>query len=736
MTTSGVLAGASSQKTHYFVDPRKRRRLEKPGPEKAVSGPFTPLLNGSEDSSNVALRQKLFEHVWGQQLAKVEDILNNTNTALFDQLVAFVLGTGGAKLPVGFLLLGSNTANNLRILEEFDGYLRDQRGDFDLLVVSVNSKSCANIKGTVREIMKQFFNMAEKHPSPVSDDEEEANGAEMEAEDAEDASAALGGRISYDFDVVQEWFQAHNSSNRRLVITIQDSDSVDHNVLNQLVKLLLSYWPAMPIRLIMGLSSANVSNWINSNLNNQIRTVIFGFKFKSNDNRDLGYRVIEDLFLQHEITDASPLGLDSRLSLVILNRFENSNNSIDSLIAELKLSYMIYFYQLPLSSLILNENSPCAHIDCLRKLPSFKKYIEFRLFRYLEGKKSNENPDDGALADARTHIEALLNSDDALLDLFKRAKTDFQRYQLAVVNAINLLYLLSPLSTVKKEKFKVYKLITNNQLVNSLYLTDILKPIKAFSEDDTLKTIALLQLAENIKPSLSEDIHDNHIATLIKNVTSEGITSTVLFNELTSYFHKNEHLNKKIDDNLFNEVLTISGGRSELEALKPDKIIEENFENLMIHLVKPNLRSVLEAEFDDSKAYLGNDIVLSGMERPRKDHNVVPMVSKLYGIYKDAPISVNIYDFFTAFQESINKNDVIAELGANLGIFQDDEAMGTHLSQLQGILDRIRDEDDSRAWDKLAFAWFVQSCYELILIGLLKEKTNGDFIEKTVWKGV
>lgn len=738
MQTSAFLGSARSQKTHYFVEPRKRRRTAPRDSETCVSGAFTPLLHGSEDPENVALRQRLFDHVWGLQLAKVECILNNTNTALFDQLVEFIMGPGGAKLPVGFLLLGSNTANNLRILNEFDDYLRNHSAASDFLVISVNSKSCAHIKATVREIIKQFFNVVGKGPSPASDDDEDLNGAANEADDIEDLVDAAANRVSYDFDVVEDWFLVHNSPTRRLVITIQDSDSVDHNVLNQLLKLLQSYWPTLPIRLIMGLSSASVSNWINTNLNNQVRTVISGFKFRSNDNRDLGYRVIEDLFLQHEITDASPLGLDSRLSLVILNRFENANNSIDSLIAELKLSYMIFFYQLPLSSLILDDGRSCAHIDCLRKLPSFKKYVEFKLFRYLEDKRRTDTgkPDEQVLKASRAHIEALLDSNEALLDLFMQARIDFQRYQLAVVNAVNLLYLLSPLSTVKKEKFKIYKLVTNNQLVNSLYLTHILKPIKTFSEDDTVKTIAILQLAENIKQGLSEDIHDDHMVTLRKNVSCEGITNTILFNELTSYFHKNEHLNKKIDDNLFNEVLTINGGRSESEALKPDKIIEENFENLMSHLVRPNLRSVLESEFEEPHTFLANETVIADAAKTRDDNNVVPMVSKLYSIYKDAPIAVNIYDFFCAFRESVNKKNVLAELEANLGASLGDQDTDANSHRLRGILEKVREEEDSAAWDKLLYAWFVQSCYELILIGLLKEKTNGDFLEKTVWKGV
>lgn len=47
-------------------------------------------------------------------------------------------------------------------------------------------------------------------------------------------------------------------------------------------------------------------------------------------------------FLNYENDETNPLILNYKLSSIIFNRFKNSNNSIDNLISQFKLSYMIF----------------------------------------------------------------------------------------------------------------------------------------------------------------------------------------------------------------------------------------------------------------------------------------------------------------------------------------------------------------------------------------------------------
>lgn len=791
---SDVFADSNHQKTHYFIDPAKQQRktdqnrglnifshllTDSRKSPKNHGTPLNNLFNCQESDANVKQRYELFNKVWDHQLEKIEHILKNTNLELFQNLLEYIekpvasksrtakARSSDCKLPIGFLSLTSNNANNIRILDEFNEYLRGA-SNTDLKIINLNSKNCANIKSTLREIIRQFMDIESKRPEKPkesnNDNDEEFDTAEedlqSESEDEdqtpapvkessealeedEDAqiSNALGGRISYDFDVVEDWCNYYFSKNHtnlydsklRIILIIEDSDSINNDVLNQLLKLLHSYSSKLPIHVFMALSSSNVSSWINLHLTNPLRTIINGVKFSSNDNKDLGFKVLEELFLNNEITEESPISIDSRLSLIVLNRFENSNNSIDNLVSELKLSFMIYFYQLPLSLMIDSGFKPSKlHIEALRKLSSFKEYMELKLHQFSELKqlveKEQQTNDESKakyselklkIDKLKGETKKLFLSNDAVIKTLNQAKVDFQIYRNSLINAVNLLHEIDP---SKRHKFQIYKTITNNQLINSKYLTDCLRSLRGLDPEKLAKTIEFIRSSPVLRPQLNDNVVDEYIVKLQSSLQNVGEDQAEeLRNALIKYFNENIHLNKKINDNLFNEIFTFDGGVSELESTRPPRFIEENLQNLLINLVRPSLRQVLESGLDDAQSYLSNELIRS---EENKDSSV-PMLSKLYNVYKDAPVNINIYDFYVAFKQSLPKAAIIEELQQSAN----DES--------RAIAKRLQKSDEKdELWRKVTFSWFLQSCFELISFGLLKEKTKGDFVEKSIWKGV
>lgn len=777
--TTDVFGDSNHQKTHYFIDPRKRLKPNQnhgfsifshlltgePKSKKNLGTPLNNLFNGKETDANVKQRYELLNRVWSYQISKIEGILKNTNLELFLNLLTYIEKpvteksktaktiSSDYKLPIGFLSLTSNNANNIRILDEFNEYLQETNS-LELKIINLNSKNCANIKSTMREIIRQFMNIdkdpgkidtpevnvkdeefdtaEEELPQSESEDETPAPKATEADEDAQ-ISHALGGRISYDFDVVEDWckryFMRNNTnlyeSKLRIVLIIEDSDSVHNDVLNQLLKLLHSYCSKLPLHVFMALSSSNVSSWINSHLTNPLRTIINGVKFSSNDNKDLGFKVLEELFLKNEVTDDSPLSIDSRLSLIVLNRFENSNNSIDSLVSELKLSFMIYFYQLPISLMIDSRFKPTKlHFEALRKLSSFKEYMELKLHQFSDLKnliqgqnlpKNQKSQVTTKIEDLKEEIKNLLLSDKAVIQTFNQAKLEFQVYRSSIINAVNLLHEIDP---SKKQKFQIYKTITNNQLINSKYLTDCLRSLKGLKGNDLTEVIEFIKDSPVLRPQLNNQISDEYIIKLQSSLSPED-DAEELRHKLTKYFNENVHLNKKINDNLFNEIFTFDGGVSELELTRPPKFIEENLQNLLINLVRPSLRQVLESSLDDAHSYLSNELIKSDGDK----ESLAPILSKLYDVYKDAPVNINIYDFYVAFKQSLPKEAIIEELG--------------HSSDFKEVVHKLKEFDDQEElWSKVTYSWFLQSCFELISFGLLKEKTKGDFLEKSIWKGV
>ncbi|RLV93852.1 Origin recognition complex subunit 3 [Spathaspora sp. JA1] len=668
----------NNQKTFYYLTPKPTTnpsgftsiysRLTNSKKHKVSHTPFISLFNGLETQDDVERRYELYTKIWENQLTKIQTLLNNANDELFSDLIKFINSEQTQKLGVGFLQLTSNIANNLRTLNEFKKVLVGSDDGTIYKTMSINSKNCTNIRSALREIIKQF-----------ETDEE----AEEEEEDEEEDMGHEPTKANYDLDIIENWFTTFkNKSKIRLVLILEDTNSINNHVLNQLFKVMSAY-SNVPWKIIMGLSCDNISNWINTNLGNNMRLAINGYKFKSNDNKSLGYIILNNLFLTPELTDDNPLLLSKTTTTIILNRFENSNNSIDSLIAEIKLCYMIYFYQSPLSILLV-QHPKGIYVQGLRKLPSFKRYIEFRL-------------QEGELEE----IEELLTKDDPVIDLFNESKVKFQRFKLIGMNSINVIYQLHNKSPIRKQKFELYKLLLSNKLLNSKYLNDILRGLSKLTDLEI--GAILLDLTDDCQESIGE-FHDTNLTSLNKAI-SEMTDFQELADRLRDYFN-NEVLLTPLDEVVFHEIFSMNGGLIR-EKWNRQPIFEENLENLMINLVRPNLRSTIESGLDNCEIYLGNALIENGITTATPI--ISPTLSHLFKVYKEAPVAINIYDFYQAFSMSLNR------------------------TELQKSLNRDMSQTE---WDKMTYAWFIQNCFELMLMGLLKEKPKGDFLEKAIWKGV
>lgn len=595
-------------KTHYYITPKVsndsslfhrvycKLTHQKMDPVKQNS-PFLSLFSGEESDNNVQLRFNLYNKVWQHQLEKIQSILNNANDDLFQDLVKFINLGSYDKLPVGYVQLTSNTANNLRILEEFYDYL-DKKRDFDYKLIRLNSKNFNyNIKTTLRDIVKQFNESFDKPKESF--------------------------RLNYDLDIIADWFDEEERSTK-IVLVLEDTNLINNQLLNQLFKVLQAYVGRVPIKILMALSCDTVSSWINSNMANELRMLIEGYKFKSNDNKSLGYIILNNLFLTPELTPENPLLINNTLSTIILNRFENSNNSVDALISEIKLCYMIFFYQLPLSILIYMEPQSKIYVDGLRKLPSFKKYIEVKLHQ-------NERQ----VADS-------LKQDEAVIKLFQQARQNFRKFKLVVMNAINIIYQLHP--NKPKQKFELYKLLLNRKLLNSKYLFECIKNLTKLPHDILGRVI--IGLTDNCKEVI-DDIWDDHLIRLIKDLGT--LKSLHDIKDVIQNYLDNQILSLPLDYFVFHEIFTLDGGTI---SEKHGKVqLEENYDNLMSSLIQAELRGSIERGLNQSESYLSNDLIK--VDKPF----LLPILCHIFKLYKEAPSKINLLDFYLAFKATLDEKE-------------------------------------------------------------------------------
>lgn len=726
-----------AQKTHYFLNVGKRRKLD------AVNGhlsdaslkkaPFIELFNSRESSQAVEKRYALFCDVWSRQHKKIQCILEHANTSLFVQLTEYIKRLvvtdeqnekrrleNTHKLPIGLLLLGSNTANNFRVVVDFKRHISSHENDLsDIRLINLDSKTCVNIKAGLREIIKQLLSKSSEDSKEVDEENDESQDEESDDE--------YDGRVNYDFDIVEDWlvrYMAKEGSSLattklRIIIVLRDTDSMNKQVLNQLLRLLHAYSTKLPIKVIMGLSSHNAIEWVDSNLTKDLRMLIQCVAFSSIDNKALGFKLINEIFLSFENILDEPLLLSYRLATIIYNRFQLSNNSIDSLISEIKLSYMIYFYQQPLSCLLDPSFLPSPlYIESLRKLPSFKLFIENLIFQYnreskaaqdqkkpivigdfkISSKTSNSN-----LETYRKEIRSYLSSSNKIIDAFANSYNDIKKYYLQVMNVVNIVHSMQNLNTDINplERIKIYQMVVEGNLIFTSYFKNVLSGIKK-SPGELLQFLMSSHITVKIG-----DVEDKDLIKL-RHTLSNTHNENLIINAFVSYV-KSELLTTKLEHKLFNEVFLLSGGH----IINDECQLEENYENLMINLIRPKLRATIENGLNDPKSYIENDLI-------QLDHSpVLPITCHLFMVYKDAPTTINIYDFFTAFKHSLPKDALLANLSE-----------GCNNDKDRDLIKSCSDED---RWNKLVYSWFLLSCFELVNLGFLKEKSKNDYLEKAIW---
>ncbi|RLV83088.1 Origin recognition complex subunit [Meyerozyma sp. JA9] len=669
-----------AHKTYYSI---KRRKTEAPAAcfPKSFSKSFIPLFFGEESEENVRKRHQLYESIWSQQRRRMENIVSSAYDGLLTSLQSYIAEPllGDQKLPVAFASLGTNSANNLRILNELSQRLESGTTTHSR-VITLNSKNSANIKSALREINRQL--LAQKK----NDDNDESDTMFGDKE----------GRIAHDFEIARDWCLDYMNqegvsdvatTKLRLVVIIQDADSLNTQVLNQIINVLHIYSSSIPVKLVLGLSSNKVRDWINTTISASLRLAIKGTKFKSQDNKQLAYRILESLFL--DPGNENPLLLDSRLAAVILNRFERANNSLDSLMSEIKLCYMIHFYQSPLSVLTDPDFVPSSqYISSLRKLPSFKLHIEHLVKQFQEKQQDN-----------KTVIEDLLDSDESLNSLLDTSRKELQDYHKQLIQAVKLVQTCHLFVSQKHSNLHWYKVLSGGDILNYVSYKELLTHLGSLSEYDAGALQAKLSSCVEFKGEVS------------------GLSSASDLRDSINNYIKKHGFERSLHSRTFYEVWTLSGGFSERDLIDSPHV-EENLENVMLRLLRPKLRRSLEEALDNPAMYLGDN---------KKDEGS-PIATHLFNVYRDAPVSINVYDFYCAFKQSVPRDSLLQALKSQL---YESQAKNDELFNAIDVI-----ENNEEAWEKASFSWFLHTCHEFVLIGLLKERSKVDFFEKGFWIGL
>ncbi|EDO17574.1 hypothetical protein Kpol_534p55 [Vanderwaltozyma polyspora DSM 70294] len=107
------------------------------------------------------------------------------------------------------------------------------------------------------------------------------------------------------------------------------------------------------------------------------------------------------------------------------------------------------------------------------------------------------------------------------------------------------------------------------------------------------------------------------------------------------------------------------------------------------------------------------------------ERSVGPILSELFKLYREASANINLYDFYSAFRESVQKELLLPYIDCLRK--QDEE------------LDKILEPNsDTETVDKITLALFMQTIFEFEHMGFIKGQNskNYDFVEKCIWRGI
>lgn len=111
---------------------------------------------------------------------------------------------------------------------------------------------------------------------------------------------------------------------------------------------------------------------------------------------------------------------------------------------------------------------------------------------------------------------------------------------------------------------------------------------------------------------------------------------------------------------------------------------------------------------------------------------ITPIISQVFALYREASFFINVYDFFTAFKESLPKAEIYELLKTALA---SEEVQTSVKSKSQKILEQLSEEE---FMDRLALVWFIKGLTECQYLGILKTQRYKTYevVEKIIWRGI
>ncbi|RMX78601.1 hypothetical protein D0869_08957 [Hortaea werneckii] len=425
--------------------PSKRRRVEPKGLQ-----------------SSWKLRQTAYQEAWREQQSKIDSTLENINSSTIHEISGFLDDNGersdGVRIPAGIIITGPSAPHS-SIAEQLSKHKASCKPE--RIFIPLSSGSGSNLKA----LLKTLIQRGTSRVSALDDETDEVQTLQKKG-------AKL---LNYDLQLLYDFVIERKL--RQVVVTFDDTEAFDSDLLSELVEL-LGYWQDR-IPFVLLFSVATSVDFLQQRLSREAIKCLDGRLFDVAPSGDVLEQILETI----TSTDP-PIYIGPTVMGMALERQSDYIQSIDSFVDALKYAYMSCFYANPLSLFTRQDldirKIPKDHFEALRCTDSFQDWAR----RSLDDQRTTE-------------VKAALQNDLALLELVQQSLSEGQATLKGMMFAISVIRTLQqtlPNASVSA-KSTLYVQAMTGKLPGSTMLRSLMLTVRKVPSDTAIKILkAVLSL--------------------------------------------------------------------------------------------------------------------------------------------------------------------------------------------------------------------------------------------------
>ncbi|KAK9360879.1 origin recognition complex subunit 3 N-terminus-domain-containing protein [Lipomyces starkeyi] len=679
-----LISDRDVHKTCYVIKPSGNAR------KKAKrSHPFIRLDQSiPETDGHVVDRWTLYTKSIANIQTKLESLLNDADESTLHRVWKYVTSTRDyhhvayTLLPVGLVLAGANISSHARLFTNMSKYI-EQREAQKVATVVVTLRDASSLREALRKIISQLVGQRK------GDDEDEIT-ARMNTVPQGDQTDK---RLSYDLDLLVDWFVKQESV-EKIVVIIQDADGSDVNLLPEVIRMLFVYRNRLPFVLLLGI--ATTLPIFNTKIPKRtIRMVDFeSFDVLRTD--DSLTRLLDEILL----SSSTQLLLGPRLFRGLLKRYNNHTKNLETFTSAIQYAYMTHFFANPLSIILAPPQSiekSEDHVIALRTIPSFQSYVA--------DWTSKEECD-------TEHIRELLTDSTSVLAFVGSCQKEFYEFVSRQSDALKLLDVLQDASstysstTVKRTRAELYA----DAITGALRGSPIARELVMFITKMSAATV------DNLARLIDQKFDKNSVIRKMRDGWNIG-TMNGKASHLKLISNISKAMQEFLDANLNSYTDIVF---HELFVFDSVSLCENAF--------APRYRATIEKALMQPSYYLCHPSEAGELEKP--------FLSVAHALYRESGTLINIYDYWTAFhQVFVAKCDTETMDNESLPATNEDE---------DANYSRRLTPSPTSLSESQTLALFYKAISELKYLGFLKEmssKRGGNkntvaVLQKLVWDGL